>query len=52
MKRCVVDEIDAESLGGKFNSVTKLCNASGALSFVVGFVLMALFVWANVGGQR
>jgi len=52
MRELIKDEIDAKPLGGKFDSVTKFCNASGALSFIVGFVLMAVFVWTNVGGTK
>lgn len=37
-------------LGGCTDLITKVCNAAGGLLFFIGVILMASFVYKNIGG--
>ncbi|MFC1862884.1 hypothetical protein ACFL1Z_02905 [Thermodesulfobacteriota bacterium] len=55
--RRAINQVDAGTIydqpaGGCMNKITKICNAAGGILFIVGVILMALFVFQNIGGQN
>jgi hypothetical protein len=44
-----VDKGEPEKIHSKFNSMTKFCNAIGGIAFIVGLIMMAIFVVKNFG---
>jgi len=53
--RRAIQQVDDETIyekrpGGYTDLITKFCNAAGGLLFFIGVILMALFVYKNIGG--
>ena len=53
--RSAIQKVDAGTIyqkrpGGFIDLITKFCNAAGGLLFFVGVILIALFVYKNIGG--
>lgn len=53
--RRAIQQVDDETIYNKrpgwcIDLITKFCNAAGGLLFFIGVILMALFVYKNIGG--